>query len=102
MSCSKALIDDGCDFVQVGEIEGHVGADRKPYPVCEQRDASDEIEDGRGIGFAAGNAVVYGDLKDIEIFQVLAGPNTDGRTVSDADRGTLSRTRHFTDPNLHP
>ena len=40
-------LDDGGDLIQIAEIERHVGPDRKPDPVRQQRNLSDQIENRR-------------------------------------------------------
>ena len=98
---SEAL-HDRSDFVQVGEVEGHVGADRKPDPMCGQGNPTDQIENRRLNRSAAANAVVYGDFEDVEVLEVITRPTTDGRAIPDADCGDWLAARHLRDPHTVP
>jgi hypothetical protein len=65
--------------------------------VSQQRNSSDEIENRRMDGLAAIDAVVHGDLEDIEMFKVLECPIIDGRPVTNSYR----RDTSFVAFNVH-
>src|SRR5271167_4739007 len=89
--------DDSGNLFQVGKIERHVGADRKTNAVRGQGYPADQIENCQPLRFTTNDAVVYGDLKHVEMIEVLARPIIDGRAVSNADREAWLGISHSSD-----
>ncbi len=88
-------LHDGCNFVEVGEVDRHVGADRQPDAVGSQRNVANEIKN-RGVnGFVATDAMVNSNFKDIEMIEILPRPIANSGAIADADRRDLRVSCRF-------
>src|SRR6267142_6717270 len=71
------------DGIKVRVVKWHIGSDRQADAVGRQRDPADQIKNLRPQPRAPVDAMINGDLENIEMVQVLARPIGDGRAKSD-------------------
>src|SRR5262249_36030536 len=78
--------DDFADLIQISLVQRRVRPDRKTQSVRDQQDTADQIVNRGGDRASSINAMIDGDLKNVEIAKVITRPLVDRRAVADADR----------------
>ena len=71
---SAQAINDLRDLFQVSEIKRHVRSDRKAYSMGVERNAADKIKYLGPLRRATVDAVIHGDLQDVEVLEIGARP----------------------------
>lgn len=83
---SLELLDNFGDLIQISFVQRPISADGKAHSMSRQRDAADQVID-RGLHRSSSvEAVIDGDLKNIEMSKVVTRPLVNRSVIRDADR----------------
>ena len=67
---SAQALNDLRDLIQVSEIKRHVRSDRKSYPMGVEGNAANKIKYLGPLHRATVDAVIHGDLQDLEVLRL--------------------------------